>query len=61
MGTPKTKAIKARRYRVAWLEPMCGFERVLTLTAKNKKEATKLVADRYPAAKKHHVSCLKTA
>lgn len=59
MGTPKTKAIKARRYRVAWDTPIGNMHRVLTLTARNKKEAVKLIADRYPAKKKHTVSCLK--
>ena len=57
----KTKKIKARRYRISWLEPICGFQRVLTLRARNKTEAVKLVADRYPAKKKHQVTCLKTA
>jgi len=59
MGTPKTKAVKARRYRVSWDTPIGNMHRVLTLRARNKKEAVKLVADRYPARKKHLAECLK--
>lgn len=59
MGTPKTKAIKARRYRVQWDTPIGNMHRILTLTARNKAEAVRLVADRYPAKKKHTAECLK--
>lgn len=55
----KSKRIKGKRYRVSWLEPICGFQRVLTLTATSKKAATKLVADHYPAKKKHVASLVK--
>lgn len=53
-----TKRIQGRHYRVEWTTPACGFLRVLTLRAKSKKQATKLVADRYHA-KSHKTECLK--
>lgn len=50
---------KVRRYAVSWKTLYCGMERKLTLHANNKKEAYKLVADRYPAQGKHKVTVLK--
>ena len=61
MAVAKTKAVKMRKYKVAWVEPVCGFIRALTLRAKNIKEATKLVASEYPAKGKHKVTWLKSS
>ncbi len=59
MGTPKTKAIKARRYRVQGTTDTCGFLRIHTLTAKSKVEAVKLVQGQYSSRKKPKVSCIR--
>jgi len=61
VGTPKTKAIKARRYRVTADTANGNFHRVYTLSARNKAEAAKLVMGQLTPAKKPMVTCLKTA
>lgn len=53
------KSPKVRRYSVAWRTLYCGLDRKLTLHASNKKEAYKLVADRYPAQGKYVVTVIR--
>lgn len=54
------KSKKVRRYSVSYRTLYCGFERIHTLAAKNKREAKKLVSDRYAAeGNKYAVKVLK--
>ena len=49
------KARKLRRYSVSYRTLYCGFERVHTLSAKNKNEAKKLVSSQYGAQDGNYV------
>lgn len=49
------KSKKVRRYSVSYRTLYCGFERTHTLSANNKREAKKLVSDRYGAQDGNYV------